>query len=170
MITRRIVVPGMLVAALVLPASAQAKLPAPAVKTVVFGKSVAGVSLGMPLAAAKAAWGPGSKCAGTTCTWSATPATPATGAKLAFTVKKGEVVTILVQDGTGGTAAGIKRFRTAKKIGIGATLAALRKAYPALGPATGSVGFAEVDLGSGKTVTNFQFVNDALDTFQIGQP
>lgn len=170
MMARRIAVPGLLVAALAIPASAQAKLPAPAVKTVVFGKSVAGVSLGMTKAAAKAAWGPGSVCAGTTCTWSATPASPTTGAKLAFTVKKGKVVTILVQNGTGGASAGVKRFRTAKKIGIGSTLAATRKAYPALGPAAGSVGFAQVDLGSGKTMTSFQFVNDALDAFQIGQP
>lgn len=168
---RRAVVLGALASALVVPVVAQAKLPAPAVKTVVFGKSVAGVKLGMSLAAAKAAWGPGSKCAAKKCTWSTTPnAQRDLGARLSFVLNKGKVVAIIVQDGTGGAKAGIKKFRTAKNIGIGSTSAAVRKAYPALGPFSGSVGFGNANLGSGKTVTNFQFVNDKLDAFQIGSP
>ena len=38
------------------------------------------------------------------------------------------------------------------------------------GPFSGSVGFGNANLGSGKTVTNFQFVNDKLDAFQTGSP
>lgn len=115
--------------------------------------------------------GPGSKCAAKKCIWSTTPNVQRDlGARLSFVLNKGKVVAIIVQDGTGGAKAGIKKFRTAKNIGIGSTSAAVRKAYPALGPFSGSVGFGNANLGSGKTVTNFQFVNDKLDTFQIGSP
>ncbi len=160
--------------------AAQAKLPAPKVKTVVFGKSVAGIKLGTGLAAAKAAWGSGSKCGpaalgpsnpATQCTWSTTPgAKPDLGAKLTLVARKGKVVAITIDDGTGGTKAGIKKFRTSKGIGLGASIAALRKAYPAVPRANGNPSAANTELGSGKTVTSFFFENDKLTTFTVGSP
>ncbi len=163
---------------LVIPVVAQAKLPAPKTKTVVAGKSVAGVKLGSSLTAAKAAWGAGSKCGKgatpqptTQCTWSTTPGkSPDLGAKLTIVAAKGKVVAITIANGTGGTKAGIKAFRTTKGIGVGATVAATRKAFPALGLLSGTPSAANADLGSGKTVTSFFFVNDKLDSLTVGSP
>jgi len=63
MSARRLIVLTTLALAVALPAAAQAKLPAPKTKKIVFGTSIAGVRLGMSLDAAKAAWGPGQECA-----------------------------------------------------------------------------------------------------------
>jgi hypothetical protein len=180
MSSRRIATFAALALMLAIPLAAQAKLPAPKTKTIVFGKSLGGIKLGSSLAAAKQAWGPGSSCGDAAvpplgafkqCTWSTTPgAQPDRGAKLTLVSTKGKVVAITIANGTGGTKAGIKGFRTAKRIGIGATLEAVRKAYPAIGPASGSPSAASVDLGSGKTVTSFFFVANKLDILTIGSP
>lgn len=166
--------------ALVAPAAALAKLPAPKVRTVVFGKSVAGVKLGSSLAAAKKAWGSGSSCGaaalppttpGTQCTWSTTPgAKPDRGAKLTLVAIKGKVVAITIANGTGGAKAGIRKYLTSKGIGVGDTFAAARKAYPKLSALSGTPAAANADLGSGKTATSLFFVSGKLDSITVGSP
>jgi hypothetical protein len=170
---RRVAVPSALILALVLVPAAEAKLPNPKVTTIVPGKSVAGVKLGMRLAVAKQTWGPGSKCGAgaagpgsTSCTWSATPnAQPDRGPKLILLSIGGKVRAITVDGGTGGTA--IKTFRTAKGIGVGSTLAALRAAYAGLGT---SLGPDNPSLGSGPTITSFYVKGGRVKSIQVGSP
>ena len=166
---RRIAVPCALAVALGLASTAEAKLPTPAVTTIVPGVSVAGVKLGMKTAAAKKLWGPGSVCGpaatgpgGTQCTWSVTPnAQPDLSPKLTIVLIKGKVRVITVDGGTGGPA--IKAFRTAEKIGVGSTQAALEKAYPGISTETNG-------LGSGPTVTYFSTKNGRVQSIQVGSP
>ncbi len=123
---------------LALPAAAQAKLPSPKSKTIVFGKSIGGVKLGMSLAAAKKAWGKGGKCADTSaqirqtrCDW-----LDKKNGDANFTVSNGRVTYIGLSPAVSSKtqkaklSGPIAKFRTSKHIGMGSTLKALRKAYP----------------------------------------
>lgn len=166
---RRIAVPSALVLALMLIPAAQAKLPAPSVSTVVPGKSVAGVKLGMTLSAAKTKWGAGSTCGpaawpnATQCTWSVTSAPKSP--KLTLVSIGGKVRAIAIDGGTGGAA--IKAFKTSKGIGIGSTRAALTGAYGTLETALGP---DNPSLGTGKTVTSFYVKGGRVQSMQVGAP
>jgi hypothetical protein len=127
----------------------------------------------MKLSVAKQTWGSGFKCGpgaagpgSTQCTWSKTPnAQPDRGPKLILLGIGGKVRAITVDGGTGGPA--IKAFRTAKGIGVGSTLAALRAAYPALGT---SLGPDNPSLGSGPTITSFYTKGRRVKSIQVGSP
>ena len=170
---RHIVVPGVLMLSMALVSTAEAKLPAPKVTTIVPGKSVAGARLGMKLSVARKKWGAGSKCAAAAagpgsiaCTWSVTPnAQPDRSPKLILVSIRGRVRAITVDGGTGGRA--IKAYRTKKRIGIGSTAAALRKAYPRLGS---SLGPDNPSLGSGRTITSFYLKGGRVRSIQVGSP
>jgi hypothetical protein len=166
----RLAIPSTLALGLLLVPAAGAKLPEPSVTTIVTGKSVAGVKLGMTLAAAKRKWGAGSKCGAaaagpgsTYCTWSTTssPQSP----KLTLVAIGGKVRAITVDGGTGGAA--IKAFKTSKGIGIGSTKSALQAAYPALGS---SLGPDNPSLGSGATITSFYTKGGRIKSLQVGSP
>lgn len=120
--------------------AAQAKLPAPKSKTVVFGKSIGGVKLGASLAAAKAAWGTGGTCKDqignptlkqTKCTWF-----DSKNGVADFTVTNGKVTSVTLQASydikkqQSRLSGPITAFQTAKGIRIGSTFKALKKAYP----------------------------------------
>ena len=150
----------------------QAKLPAPKVKTIVPGVSVAGVKLGMTTALAKKTLGPGSICGvaafpnAKQCTWSATPnARPDRGPKITILTLGGKVRAIEVDGGTGGAA--IKAFRTSKGVGIGSTRAALFAAYPKLKTPFGP---DNPSLGSGRTTTSFFIKGGRINSLQVGSP
>lgn len=167
---RRLAVPSALILALMLVPAAQAKLPAPSVKTIVAGKSVAGVKLGMSISAAKQKWGTGSKCGAaamgpgsTQCTWATTGS--GNSPKLILLFMGGKVRAITVDGGTGGAA--IKAFKTPKGIGIGSTLAALQAAHPGLGT---SLGPDNASLGSGGTITSFYVKGGRIKSLQVGSP
>jgi hypothetical protein len=169
---RRIAVPSALTLALTLVVApvADAKLPAPKVTTVVVGKSVAGVKLGMTLTAAKQKWGAGSKCGAaaagpgaTQCTWS--NSSSPNGAKLILLGIGGKVRAIVVDGGPGGAA--IEAFRTTKGIGIGSTTAALKAAHPGL---ANTLGPDNPSLGSGATMTSFYVKGGHVRSLQVGTP
>jgi hypothetical protein len=168
--TRRLAVPCALVLGLMLIPAAEAKLPTPSVTTIVTGKSVAGVKLGMTLTSAKQKWGAGSKCGAGAfgpgakqCTWSVTSSPQSS--KLILLAIGGKVRSIVVDGGTGG--ADIKAFKTAKGIGIGSSLGALKAAHPGLGS---SLGPDNPSLGAGATITSFYVKGGHVRSIQVGAP
>ena len=140
MLARRLMVFTSLLVAGALPQAAQAKLPAPKTKTIVFGTSIGGVKLGMSLDAAKAAWGPGQLCVDsmgatvttTRCNWidakRGTAGLIATNGTITFVSLNAPAIDPL--KGATQFSGSITAYRTAKGIGIGSTVKALRKAYP----------------------------------------
>jgi len=152
-----------LAAALAVPATVGAALPKiPKVnRTIVLGKSIAGVRLGDTLKRAKTVWGPGSKCTSfppnTGCYWS--------GGKLGqlgATAKNGRIVTLTIQlghkPGLGYYPAPLlSQVKLAGKIAVGTPVAKLKATYafPVLNT-TGNTSFSIYAAGH-KVETSFSF-------------
>jgi hypothetical protein len=139
---------------LVAAGTADAGLPSPKSKTIVPGRSIGGVRLGMPAQAAVKAWGKGGSCdtaIGVECRWSGTPKQ----GSAYFDLRNGSVVSITLQVGQKPNGIPIYNgpilaWKTSKHIGIGATLQKVLKAYPKARPNGGGVG-----ITSGKRQTLF---------------
>jgi hypothetical protein len=158
---------------LALPVAAQAKLPSPKSKTIVFGKSIAGVKLGMSLDAAKKVWGTGSICADsvgatvttTKCSWADKKNGSAT-----FTTTNGKVTVISLSPAVKNVlkqqfklSGPITAFKTSKGIAIGSTLKALQKAYPKAKDGAADT----LAIRSGSVVTSFGNENGKISVISI---
>jgi hypothetical protein len=113
-------------------AAAHAKLPSPATKRIVPGKSIGGVRLGMSLAAAQATWGPGGVSEAddacdpdsrTSCIWAGRSAREY--AVLRFDEADGTVDFIRI---VGPRTSPLARWRTSKGWGIGTRSSTLLRA------------------------------------------
>ena len=157
---------GFALAAL-LPATASAALPTPKTTTIVPGKSIAGVAVGMSVKRALAAWGPGSSCTEATvqdaCYWIGTDRQ----GDASFNVVKGKVVLITISTGRKGNdliyAGPLQTWKTRKKVRLGTTTYAVVKAYPKVrSSGTGPV------LGSGNHTTTFQVSGERIYQINVG--
>lgn len=151
---RAFVVLPALVLALVAAAPASADLPKPKSTTIVPGKSIAGVKVGMTVGQALAVWGPSPDCTADTrlaiCWYRGT----LQQGDASFTVANGKVRTVGISTGRRGTdliySGPLQRWRTRKGIKLGSTVRQIVKAYPKTKGAPYGV-----SLGSGSHTTAF---------------
>jgi hypothetical protein len=136
--------------------AAEAKLPAKGGKSIVPGKSIGGVKLGMDAAAAVKKWGKGGTCdavVSTSCRWDGTMRQ----GSLRFDVTNGKVSTIVITAGQKPQTyepvykGPITKWKTSKKVGIGTALRTVAKKYPKAFPDGGGL-----QLRSGKIATYFE--------------
>ncbi len=158
----RVVLPTFLIVLLAAPA-AQATLPKFSDKTIVVGKSIGGVKLGMGAAAAKKAWGGAKGCAlfGTaSCIYRPAGETQSSAGEGSFGFPGGKVTSVYIAAPIGAKGpvykAPLSTPKTDKGIGIGSKLAAAKKAYP---KAKLSGTYLTV-AGKGGVTTTFQFYGD----------
>ena len=133
---RRALLPAVALALLAAPA-ADATLPKFADRTVVVGKSIGGVKLGMTGAAAKKAWGGAKGCQlfGTaSCIYRDAGSTQSNTGEGSFGFPQGKVTSIYIQAPLGAKGpryvAPLSTPKTDKGIRLGSTVGALQKAYP----------------------------------------
>jgi len=152
-----------------LPATASAALPAPKTTTIVPGRSIAGVAVGMSVKRALAAWGPGSACTEATvldtCSWIGTDRQ----GSASFLVVKGKIARVTISTGRKGSslvyAGPLQTWKTRKKMHLGVTTYAVVKAYPKVrGSGSGPV------LGSGNHTTTFQVSSGRIYQIDVGLP
>lgn len=142
-----------LAALLAVPATATAALPVVKTTTIVPGRSIAGLKVGMTVPQALAAWGTGTTCtAETRQAYCYYRGTERQGDASFIVDKAGKVVTITISAGRKGInlvyAGPLQRWRTTKGIRLGSTTAQVVKAYPkAKGAGYG------IQLGSGSRTT-----------------
>lgn len=142
--------------ALAVPA-ADAHLPLKGGKSIVPGKSIGGVKLGMDATVAVQKWGgKGSTCeaaVSTSCLWAGTMRQ----GSLRFDVTNGKVSTIVITAGQKPQTfepvykGPITRWRTSKNVGIGTLMRTVGKRYPKAFPDGGGL-----QLRSGKIATYFE--------------
>ena len=164
---RTLLVAAVVALAALLPATASAALPTPKTTTIVPGRSIAGVAVGMSVKRALAAWGPGSACTEATvhdsCNWIGTDRQGAAS----FNVVKGKVVQVTISTGRKGNdliyAGPLQKWKTRKKVRLGTTTYAVVKAYPKVrSSGTGPV------LGSGNHTTTFQVSGERIYQINVG--
>ncbi len=159
----RIAAVAAVVLALALAAGAQAALPKPKTTLIVPGRSIAGLEVGKPEAAVAKAWGPGG-CTSGTCAYEGKKGT-GEGAVAYLEERQGTApkiwmvfISANVADAAKPNFEGpVSKYRTAKGIGLGSSLAEVRRAYKAAkktGPTT------YVLKGPGEAETQFGFGSD----------
>lgn len=166
---RRLSLAAVLLLSALAPASAAAQLPSPSSRTIVPGRSIGSVALGMSVQRAVAAWGAGSACTelsrSTSCYWAGTDLQGSAN----FVVDgAGKVVLISISAGRRGDnlayAGPLLTWRTRKKIGLGSSTTAVVKAYPKQIKSSPS----GPQLGSGKRATTFQPSSSRIYQISIG--
>lgn len=179
-------VAAVLPACLLLAPAAGAALPSNKDKTIVPGASIGGVKLGIGARRAVAIWGP-SRCAEAAdllCHYEAVPSSANfnTG-NAAFQLEGGKVTAVSITSAYGfdrsrnvvpQISRALAKYKSAAGVGLGATVAQVRRAYPAArGRATGGA-YARYVLGSGARTTLFNFAADngtlRLYSIRIGRP
>ncbi|HUO74913.1 MAG TPA: hypothetical protein VMU39_29375 [Solirubrobacteraceae bacterium] len=154
----RIVLGGLAVGSLALPAGALARLPHPKTTLIVPGVSIGGVKIDMTQAQVFHEWG-STGCIPGLCTWQG-PGNPAHAERATVSFFKGKVIQIDINAGTtNGTNVKFKpgtlsKWKTAKNIHLGSTRASVKRAYPAA-KANNSTGVAGWDLFDGIHLTRF---------------
>jgi hypothetical protein len=115
--------------------AADAKLPAKGGKSIVPGKSIGGVKLGMAATAAVKKWGKGGTCdevVGTSCRYDGSMKQ----GTMRFDVTNGKVSTIVINAGQDPKTfepvykGPITKWKTSKKVGIGTAMRKVAKKYP----------------------------------------
>jgi hypothetical protein len=147
--------------------AADAKLPSKGGKSIVPGKSIGGVKLGMDAAAAVKKWGTGGSCdaaIGTSCLWQGTMKQ----GSARFDVANGKVSNIVLTAGQDSRyypvyKGPITKWKTSKKVAIGTTLRTVGKKYPKAKP-DGS----GLQLRSGKVSTFFESSLGRVASIAIG--
>jgi hypothetical protein len=127
------VAPLALLAVLVLPAAADAKLPQPKSTAIKPGTSMAGVKLDMTKKQVFAKWGK-TTCDQATCTWEG-PGTRGQNERAVVSFVSGKVVQISISSATKGNDLKFKpgtlsKWKTSKGISLGSPKAKVKKAYP----------------------------------------
>jgi len=151
--------------------AADAALPTFKDKTIVVGKSIAGVKLGAGRASGKAAWGKANgDCSDPfVCEFRVKGAVSGDKGEGLFSLKSGKItriqITTPLASGEGHAfKAPFTTPKTAKGIGIGSTEAKLKKAYPkATSPSTGSF----VIKSPGRVETSFKVDQSSKRVFSV---
>lgn len=171
-LVRLVLVAAALVALCAAP-SAQAALPKFKDKTIVVGKSIGGVKLGAPAAAAKKAWGAtGGLCDEFSCLYRVKGDSNGTSGEgtIAFQ-NKTKVTRVSLKSAV--AAKGGHTFKapfttptTSKGIGLGATAAKVKKAYPKAKAPYSSANFLTI-AGAGGIQTTFTYDTATKRVFEI---
>jgi hypothetical protein len=151
-----------------IPAAAWADLPSFSNSVIVPGASAGGVKPAMKADTAIARWGGNEACpkpfTGYECRWRAASG----GASATLTFKNGKVVGIAVRVGTTSTGTPVfkgplMKLKMRKKVGLGATLRQVLRAYPKLrGSPSGAA------LGSGSRTTTLSTSGGRVTEIYIG--
>jgi hypothetical protein len=159
-----------LAATAAVPAAASAKLPSPSSKTIVPGRSIGGVKLGMDARTAVKKWGRGGSCQasiGASCTWQGTPKQ----GSAVFIVTEGKVSSIRIEVGQKPNdepyyRGPLTKWRTPKRIGPGSRIRAVQKAYPKAKPGGGGL---ELASGGRRTLFDSSLGRVAAITIDRGE-
>ncbi len=154
-------------ALLAVPATASAALPTFHTHSIVVGKSVAGVSLGMRASRAIRAWGGNPTCSGSSsvCGWNNNSLARYQQAELFFAHGKVVGIELSTYTSSRGTAVcrpPLSRLKSVKKAGLCTTERQLRHDYPTI-----KVNGGLLTLGQGKTKTVFLFPGIATATSRV---
>jgi hypothetical protein len=140
----RFLLAGSLLLMLVAAPAAEAKLPAKGGKSIVPGRSIGGVKLGMDATAAVKKWGKGGSCdvaVDTSCRWDGTMRQ----GRMRFEVTNGKVSTIVIEAGQQPStfepvySGPITKWKTKKGVRLGTTLFKVAKKYPRASPDGGGL-------------------------------
>ncbi len=165
---RSLVLAAAIAIAALLPATASAELPTPKSTTIVPGKSMGGVSIGMSIKRALKVWGEGSDCTEesvrTSCYWTGTDRQGMASLSISPT---GKVTLISISTGRKGDdlvyAGPLQKWKTRKKIRLGVSTYRVGKAYPQVKGA----GYG-VKIGRGNHTTGFQGSSGRIYQIFIG--
>jgi hypothetical protein len=162
-------VAGLALVALAIAApAAEAKLPAKGGKSIVPGKSIGGVKIGMDAAAAVKKWGKGGSCdttIGASCRWEGSMKQ---GSMRFDLDRNGKVSTIVIEAGQKPVSfepvykGPITKWKTSKGVHIGTTLRTVGKKYPKAKPDGGGLA-----LQSGRRTTFFSSSLGRTETITI---
>jgi hypothetical protein len=148
----RVIVAGLALACLAIPAAASAKLPTPKTTLIAPGLSIAGVKLDMTRTQVFHQWG-STSCPSNVCTWNG-PGPAGHNERATVSLFNSKAVQITITAASSGTNLKFKpgvlsNWKTGKNIGLGSTKTAVKRAYPAA-VTNASEGVQGFDLFAGK--------------------